>query len=158
MLRVCAFVWPLITSTTAAVISGSRSRAHSRINDCRDTTSVPDHPFHPSCCTAPAHPASPLFLCSCTLLPLSFPWSSMAGCDEWDVITLVCRWPDFCCPSTSLCLFGLKIHTVHNRNSFFFFLLATMKGGRSCNCMCIYSLLAEYLMNERMAFNETLRK
>lgn len=53
---------------------------------------TPVHPGLPACPVLP-HFVSPLLPCSCTLLPLSFPGSRMAVCDEWDNITLVLCWP-----------------------------------------------------------------
>lgn len=58
----------------------------------RRTPPDPRPPRPPACPVLP-HFVSPLLPCSCTLLPLSFPGSRMAVCDEWDNITLVLCWP-----------------------------------------------------------------
>lgn len=69
----------------------------------------PGLPLHATPWTAILpHLCSP---CSRTLLPLSFPGSSLAECDEWDDISLVLCWPGLAAPahlpssvSLSVCL------------------------------------------------------
>lgn len=57
----------------------------------------PGLPLHATPWTAILpHLCSP---CSRTLLPLSFPGSSLAECDEWDDISLVLCWPGLAAPA-----------------------------------------------------------
>lgn len=107
---------PLITSTTPATPSDSRSGTwtHTHTHNYLTTTSVLDHfsvlgllqnaswpppTLNPQPAQFLPHFASPLRPCSCTLLPLSFPGSSLAMCDEWDNITLVLCWPGLTAPT-----------------------------------------------------------
>lgn len=100
--------------------------------ECHPT---PAHPAPPACPILPQF-ASPLLPCSRALLPLSFPGSGLAVCDEWDNITLVLCWPGLTapthlphlsvclsvCPSPSPCLRWLKTFaTAQSKSGFICF-------------------------------------